>query len=74
MAVLDRYLGELEGLYARTAAESLTNISDSEKNSFGFGKAVGRLEGIKLAQSVLNRLLNEPEVDERGSGRNRNKA
>lgn len=73
MAILDRYIGELQGLHAQTAAESLSNIPDSEKNAFGFGKAAGRLEGLKLAESLLNKLLNEPETDERGAGRNRNK-
>lgn len=74
MGVLDRYIGELQGLHTRTAAESLTNIPESEKNAFGFGKAAGRLEGIKLAESLLTQLLNEPETDERGTGRSRNKA
>ena len=74
MSVLDRYIGELQALHAQTALESLTNIPESEKNSFGYGKAVGRLEGLQLAENLLNRLLSEPEVNESGAGRSRNKA
>jgi hypothetical protein len=73
MSVLDRFIGELQGLRGRTAEESLTNIPESEKNAFGFGKAIGRLEGLQLAESILNKLLSEPEEDkDRGAGRHRN--
>ena len=63
MSVLDRYIGELETLIAKTAVESLTNVPDGEKTSFGLGKAVGRLEGLRLAQQALQNVLNEPEED-----------
>ena len=63
MPVLERYLGELEGLRSRTAEESLTNIADADKTAFGFGRAVGRLEGLRLAEDALQNLLSEPERD-----------
>ena len=73
MAVLDRYLGELQTLRDTVAGQSLTNPED--KTAYGFGVAVGRLEGLRLAEEALNKLLNAPEEDkDRGSGRNRNKA
>ena len=71
MSVLDRFIGELPGLHARVAEESLTNVADVDKTSFGFGRAVGRLEGLRLAEETLNRILNEPERDADG-GRHRN--
>lgn len=75
MAVLDRFLGELQALRPRIAEESLTNPPLQEgAASFAFGRAVGRLEGLKLAEEVLNKLLREPDEDERGTGRNRTKA
>lgn len=71
MSVLERYLGELQALRSRTAEESLTNIPEGEKNAFGYGKAVGRLEGLQLAQATLDRLLNEPEPDSDSGRRGR---
>lgn len=71
MAVLDRYLGELQTLQSTVAVEGLANPPD--KSSYGLGVLVGRLEGLKLAEELLNRKLNESEVEERGSGRNRTK-
>jgi hypothetical protein len=71
VSVLDRYIGELQTLYSKTAVDSLTN--PAEKTSYGLGVAVGRLEGLRLAEEALTKALNESEVEERGSGRNRNK-
>ncbi len=72
MSVLDRYVGELQAARARIAVESLTN--PPEKTAYGFGQAVGRLEGLQLAEETLNRLLNEPEDRESAAGRNRKQA
>lgn len=66
MTVLDRFLGDLKALQAQTASDSLTNVSDSDKSGFGFGKAVGRLEGLRLAEELLEKLLREQELKERG--------
>lgn len=71
MSVLDRFIGELTGLRGRLAEESLTSVADVDKTAFGFGRAVGRLEGLRLAEETLNRLLSVPEED-RGIGRQRN--
>jgi hypothetical protein len=72
VAVLDRYIGELQGLHNKTAVDSLTN--PAEKTSYGLGVAVGRLEGLRLAEELLTKVLSESEVDGRESGRSRNKA
>lgn len=72
MSVLDRFLGELAAVRAQTALESLTN--PAEKSEYGFGQAVGRLEGLHLAEATLNRLLNDPEGEENNAGRRRSKA
>lgn len=71
MSVLDRFIGELAGLRSRVAEESLTNVADVDKTAFGFGRAVGRLEGLRLAEEVLNTLLNEQEKEDSGPGRRR---
>jgi hypothetical protein len=71
VSVLDRYLGELQGTRVRIAEESLTSIPDSDKNAFGYGRAVGRLEGLRLAEETLQRVLSESEADQSGSGRYR---
>jgi hypothetical protein len=62
LAVLDRFLGELQTLRDTVAGQSLTAPED--KTAFGFGVAVGRLEGLRLAEETLNKLLNEPEDSE----------
>jgi len=74
VSVLDRYIGELQAARSKVAEESLTNPADAEKTAFGFGRAVGRLEGLRLAEETLNRLLNEPEGEENSAGRRRSKA
>lgn len=74
MSVLDRFIGELPALRSRVAEESLTNIADVDKTAFGLGRAVGRLEGLRLAEGALNTLLSEQEKEDRGAGRSRNKA
>jgi len=61
MALLERYLGELEQLKTETAQASLTNVPDAAGTAFGFGRAVGRQEGIELARSRLDTLLSEAE-------------
>lgn len=60
-AIIERYIGELALARSRVAEESLTNPDD--KTSFGFGRAVGRLEGLLLAEDVLNRVLTVKEGD-----------
>jgi hypothetical protein len=72
VAVLDRYIGELQALAAKVAVEGLRNPPD--KTDYGLGVLVGRLEGLRLAEQALEQLLSESEGDERGAGRNRNKA
>jgi hypothetical protein len=62
MSVLDRFIGELATLRSQVAESSLTNPED--KTAFGFGRAVGRLEGLRLAEETLNRLLKDPVEDE----------
>lgn len=61
--VVERFIGELQAVLTRTAQESLTNVPDANKTAFGFGVAVGRLEGLRLAQETLNNVLNTPEPD-----------
>lgn len=63
MGVLDRYLGALEELERRIAVECLGHVPENEKTEFGFGKAVGTLQGIRLAKDEFERLLNEAEKD-----------
>jgi len=72
VSVLDRFIGELQALHSKVAVDSLTNPAD--KTAFGLGCAVGRLEGLRLAEETLNRLLNEPEDRESAAGRSSNKA
>jgi hypothetical protein len=71
MSVLDRFIGELTGLRARVAEESLTNVADVDKTAFGFGRAVGRLEGLRLAEETLNKVLSESEKEDSGERRHR---
>lgn len=66
MTVLDRFLGELQALQTQTAVDSLTGIADADKSAYGFGRAVGRLEGLRLAGELLDKLLHEQEAKERG--------
>ena len=61
MALVEKFLQGLETLEPQTATDSLTNISDAEKTAFGFGKAVGRLEGIRLVKDLFQACLNEDE-------------
>ena len=70
MAVLDRYLGELKSLHAQIAVDGLGNPPSHD--AYGLGVLVGRLEGLKLAEEALSRVLRDSE-EERGSGRNRSK-
>lgn len=72
MSVLDRFLGELQTVRSVVAEQSLTNPED--KTSYGFGVSVGRLEGLRLAEETLNKLLNDPEAQESGTGRHRSTA
>lgn len=74
MSVLDRFIGELPGLRARVAEESLTGVADVDKTAYGLGRAVGRLEGLRLAEEALNKILGEQEKEDRGAGRYRSKA
>lgn len=74
MSVLDRFIGELQTVRSRVAEESLTNPPLQEGTAaFAFGRAVGRLEGLRLAEEALNRLLNEPEDSESAPRRPRTK-
>lgn len=71
MTVLDRFFGELQALQAQTALDSLTNVG-TDTSAYAFGRAVGRLEGLRLAKELLDKLLQEQETKERGvSGRSR---
>lgn len=63
MPVLERYLGALETLQSQVAMDSLTNVAEGDKNAFGFGKAVGTLEGLKLARAALEKVLSEQEAE-----------
>lgn len=69
MTVLDRFLGELQTLQHQTALDSLTTTPESEKTAFGFGRAVGRLEGLRLAGELLEKLLREQELKDSGVSR-----
>lgn len=70
MAVLQRYLAKLDDLIKQAPADLLTNIAGSEKNTFGFGKAVGTLEGLRMARALFDSALADQEADTRGvSGR-----
>lgn len=70
MPVLDRFIGELQTLRSRVAEESLTNVVLQDGcAAAAYGRAVGRLEGLRLAEETLNKLLNEPEDTESGAGR-----
>jgi len=61
MALLERYLGTLEQLKVETALASLNGVPDAAGTEFGYGKAVGRLEGIELARRAFETLLSEAE-------------
>jgi hypothetical protein len=71
VGIVDRFIGELGGLRSRVAEESLTNVADVDKTAFGFGRAVGRLEGLRLAEEALNRILGEQETEDSGTRRHR---
>lgn len=72
MSVLDRFIGELPTLRSRVAEESLTNVVLQDGcAAVAYGRAVGRLEGLRLAEEALNRLLSEQETEEHGAGRHR---
>lgn len=66
MALLEQYLGTLEQLKVETALAGLSGVSDDAGTAFGYGKAVGRLEGIELARRAFETLLNE--VEQKGTG------
>jgi hypothetical protein len=72
VSVLDRFIGELRAARLNVAEQSLTSPADN--TAFGFGIAVGRLEGLRLAEELLNKLLNEPEDSESAPRRPRPKA
>ena len=74
MSVLERYVGALQALRSQVSEESLTNIAEGEKNAFGFGRAAGRLEGLRLAEQTLEKVLSEQEAEKRSAGRSRNSA
>lgn len=59
--IIERFLGELQASASNIAVESLTN--PDRPDAFGFGRAVGRLEGLRLAEEALNKILHEPEGD-----------
>lgn len=58
MPLIEKFLSGLEELKSRIATESLTQIPDAEKTAFGFGKAVGRLQGIRLVEELFQNLIN----------------
>ena len=72
MAVLDRFIGELEALRPQVAVESLESTTEGKDVAFEYGKAVGRLEGLRLAEALLQRLLSESEKEDSGTRRHRN--
>jgi hypothetical protein len=72
VSALDRFIGELQALHSKVAVESLTTPDD--KTAYGLGRAVGRLEGLRLAEETLNRVLHDPEEREGVAGRNDRKA
>lgn len=71
MPVLERYLGALDALQSQVALDSLTNIADSDKNAFGFGKAAGVLEGVRAARAMLDKILAEQEAEDSERGHRR---
>lgn len=57
MALIEKFLASIEELKSQVATDSLTNLPDAEKTAFGFGKAVGRLEGVRLVETLFQNLL-----------------
>lgn len=75
MSVLDRYLGELQALRTQVAVESLENpVLQDGTAAVAYGRAVGRMEGLKLAEELLSKVLRMPEDDGDGPRRSRSKA
>jgi hypothetical protein len=58
---LELYLGKLKRMQTEHAIESLTKPSG--KTSFDYGKAVGRLQGLLLAEQLLTGVIEEEADD-----------
>jgi hypothetical protein len=63
--VLAAFLGELESLKITFAVESLTQIPPENRTEFGYGLAAGRLEGIAMARTLLDKVLDDQRKAER---------
>lgn len=63
MATLERYLEALVTLKTKAQEDSL-NPPDSKKNEFGYGFVCGVQAGLRMAEELLNKQLNEEEEDD----------
>jgi len=59
---LDNYLGKLKELQSEVATAALTRPKGKE--AFDYGHACGRLEGLLLAEQLLNSAIEEVADDE----------
>ncbi len=63
MNVITRYVQELKALQVKTN-EMAVKPSTEERNAFGYGKACGRAEGLRLAEELLERVLKDTDRGE----------
>ncbi len=63
MRAVERALDELIKTEARFSVEALS--TPKHKTAFGYGHACGMFQAIKLARSILERILNEDDVKQR---------
>lgn len=60
MALAEKFLAEIGTLKADAASETL-QPETRYQNAFGFGRACGIQEGLRMAEELLNKLLVESE-------------
>jgi hypothetical protein len=60
---IERALDELIKAESRYSVEALSTPVD--KSEFGFGQACGLFQGIRLARSILERVMNEDDEKQR---------
>ena len=63
MNVISRYLQELKAVQMKMN-EAAVKPPAEERNAFGYGRACGRAEGLKMAEELLDRVLKDNERGE----------
>lgn len=70
MSAVQRCLERLDEAKATAAVESLSP-ADADKNAFGFGRACGIQQGLKIARQIIETVLSESDQDHDSRTQNR---